>query len=58
MFGSPVEDGSWNSMADAAYYAGHGGGEATWLIISIVLCVVALFVGARHESKSYKEKDD
>ena len=57
MLGSPIEDGSWNSVADAAYYAGHGGGEAVWLIVSIVLCVVALFVGARHESQSYKKKD-
>lgn len=57
MFGSPIEDGSWNSMTDAAYYAGHGGGEAIWLIISIVLCVVALYVGARHESEAYKKED-
>lgn len=55
MIGSPVEDGSWNSMADAAYYAGHGGGEALWLFVSIGLCVLALVVGVAHERHSYKK---
>lgn len=56
MFSSPVEDGSWNSMADAAYYAGHGGGEAIWLYISIGMCVLALLVGLVHEASSYGKK--
>lgn len=55
MFGSPVEDGSWNSMSDAAYYTGLGGGEAVWLFVSIGLCVLALIVGLVHESHSYRK---
>ena len=52
--GSPFE-GSWDAVKDSAYYVGAGGGEAIWLIISIALCVLALFMGHRHESKANKD---
>ena len=48
--GAPFE-GSWDAVKDAAHYAG-AGGEAIWLIISMILCVLALIMGHRHESKA------
>ncbi len=43
--------GSWDAVADAAYYAG-AGFEAGWLLVSIALCLLALWMGHRHESKA------
>ena len=48
--GSPVT-GSWDSVVDAAYYAGQGQ-ELWWLLISIALCVLACWWGHRHEAKA------
>ena len=42
--------GSWDAVADAAYYAG-AGFEAGWLWISIIMCVGALWWGHNHEKK-------
>lgn len=44
----------WDAVKDAAYYVG-AGGEAIWLIISIVMCVAAIIVGHKHESKANSE---
>ena len=38
-----------------AYYAGQGSGEVIWLLIAIILCIVPLVVGARHELDAYKK---
>lgn len=48
--GAPFE-GSWDAVTDAAYYAG-AGAEFIWLLVSIVLCLVAIWIGHRHESKA------
>lgn len=48
--GAPFS-GSWDAVTDAAYYAG-AGFEAGWLWISIAMCVIALAVAHRHESKA------
>jgi len=53
MFGSPIEDGTWNNV-EAAYYTAHNGGEAVWLFIAIGLCVLALIVGGAHEAGAYR----
>ncbi len=42
---------NWNDVVDAAYYTGHGSGEAIWLWVSIILCVIALIWGHTHERK-------
>ena len=42
---------NWGEVVDAAYYAGYGGGEALWLFVSIILCIVACFWGHTHENK-------
>ena len=48
MIGVPFE-GSWDAVVDSAYYNG-AGGEAIRLLVSIVLCLLALWMGHRHES--------
>lgn len=48
--GAPFE-GSWDAVKDAAYYAGSGW-ELIWLLVSIVLCIVAIGMGHAHESKA------
>lgn len=41
-----------------AYYVGYGSGEVIWLLVAIVLCVVPLIVGSRHELDAYKKVQD
>ena len=54
--GSPFKEATWNGV-EAAYYTGAGGGmEIIWLGVSIVMCVVAIWVGGRHEAEAYKRK--
>ena len=54
MFGTNIT--SWDGF-EGAYYTGYGGGEMIWLIVSIVLCVVALVSGLSHEKSSYKKAE-
>lgn len=51
MIGTDITD--WAAV-EGAYYAGLGS-EATWLVLSIILCVGALVFGARHEKAAYKK---
>ena len=50
--GTDIKD--WAAV-EGAYYTGYGSAELFWLILAIVLCVLALIVGARHEHSSYKK---
>ena len=50
--GTDITD--WAAV-EGAYYVGHGGGEWPWLIISIILCIVPLIVGSKHELDAYKK---
>ena len=43
------------SVITAEYYTGAGGSEALWLIISIILCIIPLVVGSKHELDAYKK---
>ena len=48
---------TWNDV-DGAYYMGAGTSwEVIWLLLSIVICVVALWMGARHELDAYKSAE-
>jgi hypothetical protein len=51
LIGTTITD--W-STADGAYYAGQGT-EAIWLMLSLVLCIVALIAGSRHERAAYQK---
>ena len=55
--GAPFDTGTWTGVT-GAYFTGFGGAEMIWLIVSIVLCLVALFIGGRHEQESYKKSND
>ena len=51
--GAPFSNGTWNGV-EGAYYVGAGGGlEGVWLLVSIALCVAAIWIGHRHETKAY-----
>ena len=50
--GSPFDTGTWNGVTESIYNA--AGTELLWLIVSIALCCVALWMGHSHESDSYK----
>jgi hypothetical protein len=45
LIGTSVTD--WSTV-EGAYYAG-GGTEAIWLGLSLLVCVIALIAGSRHE---------
>lgn len=51
MFGTTITD--WSAV-EGAYYAGHGS-EGIWLAVSMLLCVLALVIGARHSSTAFKK---
>jgi len=44
---------NWAAV-EGAYYAGMGS-EAFWLLLSMLLCVLALLAGARHEKAAYRK---
>ena len=50
--GTDITD--WAAV-EGAYYTGYGSGEMWWLLLAIVLCIVALVVGSRHELDAYKK---
>ena len=50
--GTTITD--WSAV-DGAYYVGHGSSEMLWLIVAIILTVVPLIVGSRHELEAYKK---
>lgn len=50
MIGAPFN--TWGEVVDAAYYTGAGSGEWLWLLISILLCILALWWGHGHESRA------
>ena len=52
MIGTSITD--WSTV-EGAMYAGAGGGEMIWLIISVVLCIASLVVGNKHELDAYKK---
>jgi hypothetical protein len=51
LIGTNITD--WSAV-DGAYYAG-AGTELIWLVLSIILCVVCLIAGSRHEKAAYKK---
>lgn len=47
---------NWADVADSAYYVGAGGsGPLIWLWVSIALCVLACWMGHRHETAANAE---
>lgn len=55
--GAPFDTGTWTGVT-AEYFTGAGGAMPTiWLFVSIALCVLALFVGGKHEQESYEKSE-
>ncbi len=57
--GAPFDSGTWNGVENA-YYVGAGGGTGTemvWLVVSIGLCLLALWMGHSHEMDAYKRSE-
>ena len=53
--GWSFDSASWEGV-DGAYYSAMGS-ETMWLSISVILCVVALVMGARHELDAYRRAE-
>jgi hypothetical protein len=52
--GSPID--SWEGAA--AYFTGAGGiTPIIFLILSVVACFGALYIGGKHEEEAYKEAE-
>ena len=57
--GAPFDTGTWTGV-DGAIYMGAGGGtgmELFWLLVSIGLCCVAIYMGHTHELDAYKRTE-
>lgn len=54
--GAPFD--SWEGV-EGAYYMGAGTSwEVIWFLVAVVLCIGALWVGAKHELDAYKEAEN
>ena len=52
------EIASWDTFEKGALYMGASSSwELIWLVVSILMCVVALWVGSRHEKDAYKKAE-
>ena len=49
--GTDIKD--WAAV-EGADYTGHGSSEMFWLLLAIVLCILPLIIGSRHELAAYK----
>jgi len=47
---------TWDNIVanGGAYYPGVGSMEVVWVLITIAICVVSLWVGHKHEADAYK----
>lgn len=55
--GAPFDTGTWTGVT-GAYYTGLGGAEMLWLVVSIGMCLLALYVGGKHEKESYDNSEN
>lgn len=45
---------SWSNVEGAVYTGAGGSSEIVWLLVSVILCIAALVIGARHELNAYR----
>ncbi|WP_171060442.1 hypothetical protein [Poseidonocella sp. HB161398] len=50
---APFDATSWDGIT-GAIYAGYGSVEGLWLAACLVLVVIAIFFGWKHEEHAYK----
>jgi hypothetical protein len=48
---------TWNGIEGAYYMGMNSGWEVIWLLVSIVMCVAALYMGATHELEAYEKAE-
>ena len=51
------DSGTWNDISGIMYNASSDM-TGVWTAISVVLCIVALVVGSRHELDAYKKAEN
>lgn len=49
---SPITAGTWDGF-EGAFYTGLGSGELLWLIVTMMLLAVAIWLGNKHEKQAY-----
>lgn len=49
---------TWTGVEGAYYMGASSSWELIWLIVAVVMCVVALVNGARHELDAYQNMED
>jgi len=54
---SPVTAGTWDGF-EGAYYTGLGSTELPWLIATMILLAIAIWMGARHEHEAYEAVEE
>ncbi|MGI9387333.1 MAG: hypothetical protein ACR2OX_07865 [Methyloligellaceae bacterium] len=54
--GSPLPTASWNGVEGAYYMGMNTTWEPIWLFVSIAMCVMAVWVGGKHEADAYSRK--
>lgn len=51
---APFDTTTWDGIT-GAIYAGHGSVEWLWLLVCLLLIVVAIHFGWKHEEHAYKD---
>lgn len=46
---------SWNEVTGPIYMGANSSWEFIWFIVAVVLCILPLIVGSRHELDAYKK---
>jgi hypothetical protein len=46
---------SWNDVTGPIYMGANSSWEFIWFIVAVVLCILPLIVGSRHELDAYKK---
>ncbi|MBU3000101.1 MULTISPECIES: hypothetical protein [Roseovarius] len=49
---NPVTSGTWDGF-EGAYYTGFGSMELIWLLATMALLAIAIFLGNKHEKSAY-----
>ena len=48
---------SWDAAEGAYYMGANSSWEVIWLLVAVGMCLLALWMGSRHELDAYKEAE-
>lgn len=54
--GAPFE-GAWETVTGAMYMGAGTSWETIWLVVSIAICVLAIWKGGKDEATSYRKAE-